>query len=203
MDPISADLLAYYDQDAPDRARKGVDPRRAAWRTSFVERVLADGRSAILEVGCGPGRDAPAIEAAGADVTGLDLSFEHVRLASAAGVRSVQGSLYELPFSNRSFGAGWTMSTLVHVPDARFDEAMLEIRRVLRPGALLAMGLWGGFDREGVVEFDRIEPARFFSFRSHERLREMLSRHGSIELFETERYETVIDEIYQFALLRV
>ena len=35
------------------------------------------------------------------------------------------------------------MSTLLHISDARLDQALLEIRRVLRPGAPLAVGLWG------------------------------------------------------------
>lgn len=135
------------------------------------------------------------------DVVGIDLSLEHARLASAASVPALQASLYSLPFPPAHFDAGWTMSTLLHVPDARFDEAMRSIISVLRPQAPLAIGLWGGLDRESVSDFDRISPPRFFSLRSHDRLREMLGGHGRIERFET--WERDSDWQYQFVVLRV
>jgi hypothetical protein len=94
------------------------------------------------------------------------------------------------------------MSTLVHVPDSDFDRAMTELVRVLRPGAPLAIGLWGGFDNEGFNDFDRIDPPRFFSHRSHERARRMLARQGQIVQFDTWPDDRSSWE-YQFVVLRV
>jgi hypothetical protein len=56
---------------------------------------------------------------------------------------------------------------------------------LLRPGAPLAIGLWGGFDYEGWMPARNYLPSRFFSLRSHERAREMLARHGTLEHFTT------------------
>ena len=77
------------------------------------------------------------------------------------------------------------MSTFVHVPHERFDEAITEMLRVVEPGAPLGIGTWGGLDFEGVPEFGELRPYRFFSLASHDRWREMLARHAEVELFET------------------
>ena len=94
--------------------------------------LAAEGRSRVVEVGTGPGRDGAAFIQAGLQVAGVDISSEHVRLARAAGVDAVCASLFDLPYPLSSFDAGWTMSTLVHVEDARFHAAMDAICSVLR-----------------------------------------------------------------------
>lgn len=203
MDPITADLIAYYDQEAAIRAGRDVDPRRASWRDGFLDLLEVEERRHVIEVGCGPGRDAPGFIERGFRVTGVDLSAAALRAAAGRGVDAVQASLYNLPFPPGSFAAGWTMSTLVHVPDARFDEALGQICASLTAGAPLGLGLWGGSDGEGRRALDTIEPPRFFSSRSHRRLHQLLGRHGSIESFETHEYGTFTGGIYQFVVLRV
>lgn len=58
---------------------------------------------------------------------GVDLSIAHARLARSNGVASVRASVLALPFPAHRFDSGWTMSTLVHVPDRDFDQAMSEL----------------------------------------------------------------------------
>jgi len=113
----------------------------------------------------------------------------------------VQASLFDLPFRAACFDAGWTMSTLVHVADDEFAAAMRSIVATLAPGAPLAVGLWGGFDFEGIAEFDTLLPRRFFSLRTHERARSMLAEHGALERFDTWSRETSTWQ-YQFAIVR-
>lgn len=179
------DLAAYYDQEAPSRAERELAVGRLTRRDEFVRLLADERRTKLLEVGVGPGRDAVAFHASGVAVTGVDLSSEHVRIARAAGVEAVQSSVLELPFPDHSFDAVWTMSTLLHVPNAEFDVAMSEIGRVARPGSPIAIGLWGGPDSEGPSDLDTIEPRRFFSIRSDERLQSMIRAYGAIERFET------------------
>ena len=180
MDRISADLAAYYEDEAADRLDRPIDADRITRRDRFVERCRSEGMVSILDVGMGPGRDAVSFRGAGLRPLGLDLAHESARLARVDGVPSIQGSLYELPARTGGVDAVWTMSTLVHVPDARFDEAMSEIVRVVRPGGFVAVGLWGGRDQEGVLRFDEDRPGRFFSLRTADRARAMLDRHGEI-----------------------
>lgn len=202
MSSLESDLAAYYDQDAATRASRTLDPWRVGWRADVAAAFVADGRRTVLEVGTGPGHDARALCEIGLAVTGVDLSPEHVRLCRDAGIEAYVASVLDLPFADDSFDAGWTMSTLLHVPDSDIDAALAEIARVLRPGALLAVGVWGGLDWEGARVEDDIEPARFFSLRSHDRLRGILSRQGTVERFDTwSRDDT--SWTYQAVLLRL
>jgi SAM-dependent methyltransferase len=197
-----ADLATYYDQEAPSRAGRAIDAERVRLRAEYAAMLLSEGRSRVLEIGTGPGQDAAAFLADGLGVAGVDLSAEHVRMCRAAGVDAQVASVLALPFADGSFDAGWTMSTLLHVSDADFDTAMLEIRRVLRAGAPLAVGVWGGEDWEGANVKDTITPPRFFSSRSDERIQEMLGRHGTIERFTTWSRESST-WWYQWCVLRV
>lgn len=197
------DLATYYDQEAPDRSERDIDPGRVARRTEFIEVLRTERRTSVVEIGTGPGRDASAFVAAGFAVTGVDLSAEHVRLARAAGADVRPATVLDLPFDDGSFAAGWTMSTLLHVPNADFGTAMIEICRVLEPGAPLAVGLWGGVDREGPNPRDTIQPRRFFSNRSDDRIRHMLSPFGVIERFETWSDSNVAGWHYQWVVLRM
>ena len=112
-------------------------------------------------------------------------------------------SVQALPFADDSFDAGWTMSTLLHVPDAGFDAALREICRVLSAGSPLAVGLWRGGDTEEIKADDEISPPRFFSLRSDERLQQMLGRHGQVEAFETWAGPAGDRWTYQWCVLRV
>ena len=201
MNPLEADLAAYYDQEAGERAERELQPQRVEHRTAFLDLLVAEGRQRVVEVGTGPGVDGQAFLARGLAVSGVDLSAEHVRRARAAGVDAVVGSVLDLPYADGSFDAGWTMSTLLHVPDSHLDAALSEIVRVLAPGAPLAVGVWGGLDREGPGDPDRFDPPRFFSLRSHERWRAALERHASVAEWDTWAPEGQ-SWTYQWAVLR-
>ena len=199
-DAIEAALTRYYDQESADRADRAVDPQRAAARAGFVGRLTAEGRRSLLEIGIGPGRDAATFVEHGIATTGIDLSWEHARRASALGAGVVVGSVRALPFARASFDALWSMSTLMHVPDSAIVAALDEVGRVLMPGAVAAIGVWGGPDVEHHSDVDRYDPPRFFSRRSDDRWLELLERIGDVESFEPWTGED--DFWYQWAIIR-
>jgi SAM-dependent methyltransferase len=171
-------------------------------RQRFAERLRTTGRFNLIDVGSGPGLDTEEWQRDGFTVVGLDLAAANVELMHQRGLNAVTGSLYHLPFRTGAFEALWTMSTFVHVPHERFDEAITEMIRVVHPGAPLGIGTWGGQDFEGVPEFGELRPYRFFSLASHERWREMLSRHGQVDVFENFESASTDGWEYQFAILR-
>lgn len=204
MSEEESDLARYYDQEAPVRAARAGDPHRVARREDFIALLSAEQRTTVLEVGTGPGKDAAAFVTAGRRVVGVDLSAAHVQLARVNNVDAVIASVRALPFPSGLCDAGWTMSTLLHVPNAAFDSAMREICRVLRPGAPLAIGLWGAAaDREGINDRDTIVPRRFFSYRTDQRVRSMLEPYGEIERFDSWASAFAADLTYQFCVLRL
>jgi SAM-dependent methyltransferase len=202
MSQLESDLAKFYDQQAPRRAKMRPDERRDGARSDFVALLQSEGRSSVLEIGTGTGRDSAALQAAGLAVTGIDLSSENVRHCRELGIDYHQGSLFEMPFEDGAFEAGWTMSTLLHVPNDQIDDALRRVAGVLAPGAPIAIGVLGGRDSEETLEEDRFEPKRFFSHRSDGTLRRILERFGTIERFETWPAPTRDDEHYQYCVLR-
>ena len=179
---IERDLARYYDQEASVRAERSIDPGRVAARGRFIR--MLEGRPDVLEIGTGPGRDAAGFVACGLDLCGIDLSSAHASLASRRGALVAVASVRALPFADRSFGALWSMSTLMHVPNVAIAAALSEVRRVLRPGAPAAIGVWGGTNVEGLHDADAYDPPRLFSRRSDSRWRDLLSIVGTVEEFE-------------------
>lgn len=199
---LDADLTAYYDAEARGGLRGELDPTRVEIRRRYIHALRAERRRTVIDVGSGPGRDTVAFHRDGFDATGVDLAPANVSALCSQGPAGVTASLYALPFRTSSFEALWTMSTFVHVPHERFDEAMTELLRVAAPGAPIAIGTWGGQDYEGVPEFGELRPYRFFSLASHERWRSMLERHGDIEYFEAYPPTREGGWEYQYAVIR-
>jgi SAM-dependent methyltransferase len=199
---LDADLIAYYEAEARTGRRAMIGEFRQGLRETFRELVVTEGRRHLIDVGAGPGLDTAAWRAEGLDVVGVDLAQANVRLMGERGLVGITGSLYRLPFRAGSFDSLWTMSTFVHVPHARFDEAITEMLRVVAPGSPLGIGTWGGLDFEGIVPFGDLRPDRFFSLATHDRWREMLARHGDVEIFETHDPHHDDGWDYQFAVLR-
>jgi SAM-dependent methyltransferase len=93
----------------------------------------------ILDLGCGKGRFAASLTASGAEVVGLDRSAAMLVVAagSGAGLDCVRGSARRLPFAGAAFDAVIAVEVFEHL--AAIDEVLLEVRRVLRPGGVLAI----------------------------------------------------------------
>ena len=162
--------------------------RRVDVRDHFVELIAGEGRLSVLELGCGPGHERPAFAAAGLDYVGIDLAIGNARLAPRFGAKVVPASLYEPPFTSECFDACWSMSTLMHVPVQRFDEAMAAILEPLRVGAPIGIGLWGSSgdaDREFVSQYDGNSTQRMFSLRTADHNYDLMARHVTVEHFET------------------
>lgn len=199
---LDADLTAYYDAEARAGVRGELDTMRVDIRNHFIELMRQEGRCRLVDVGSGPGRDTLAFQHDGFDTIGVDLAPANAVVMRERGAVGAAASMYALPCADATFNGLWTMSTFVHVPHDRFDEAMNELVRVVTPEAPLAIGTWGGRDFEGVPEFGELRPYRFFSLASHDRWRSVLERHGQLEHFETFPPTKPSGWEYQYAVLR-
>ncbi|HSL66758.1 MAG TPA: methyltransferase domain-containing protein [Actinomycetota bacterium] len=109
----------------------------------------------VLDVGTGPGVAAVAArEAAGPDglVVGVDPSFEMLRLAAARRFGFVvAAAAIDLPFRDASFDA--VVASFVLFFFTRYETAMFDMLRVLRPGGRFGATTWGGGPED---EFRRV-----------------------------------------------
>lgn len=109
------------------------------WKRRLVDAAgPLEGRVA-LDLACGTGDIAFLLAAAGARVTGLDITLRMLELAAAKpagrGASFVAGDMTTLPFASGRFDIVTTGYGLRNVP--RLEPALDEIHRVLRPGGLL------------------------------------------------------------------
>jgi ubiquinone/menaquinone biosynthesis C-methylase UbiE len=91
-----------------------------------ADRHLSGGH--VLEVGSGAG----SLQDIVGDYTGLDIS---ATVRPKYHKRFVQADARAMPFRDAEFDAVWTIWVLEHVPNP--EQALREIRRVLKPGGLL------------------------------------------------------------------
>jgi ubiquinone/menaquinone biosynthesis C-methylase UbiE len=116
--------------------------RRARRRADLlVERSGAAPGRRILELGCGIGVFSELVAESGAQVVGIDISFDLLRRAAArrrasAHVSFERAGIEALPHPGGAFDAVVGSSVLHHL---EVDTALREIFRVLRPGGALAL----------------------------------------------------------------
>lgn len=189
----------FYDSELEQRARRPLGDDRERQVRDFVARCLSERRARVLEVGCGAGRDGRFIADAGLAYSGIDLSPVGARVCRDAGLAACAGSALALPFADNTFDAGWTMSTLMHLPGDGMERALAELGRVLVPDALLDVGVWGK-DAEGAW-FDA--HGRYFRHRTDDDLQDLLRTVGEVEAFATWDYLDEGGAHYQCARVRI
>jgi SAM-dependent methyltransferase len=205
QDARRADFLAYYDAEAADRARRPIPPWRTAAQEEFLALLAGERRRTVLEIGCGPGLDGEAIVAAGFEYTGTDLSPGMIEVARTAGLDARVAPATDLPFDDHSFDAAWSMSTLMHLDDAELDAALTEITRVLVPGGLFAVGMWGAQELTvgSLAEPEQdYGPPRYFHRRTDAMVHERLGERGEIESWWTRPSSPGSSHRYQYAVVR-
>jgi len=158
-----------------------LSERRVAVVDEFLSLMQAERRRSVVEFGAGPGLDGARFVDAGHRYVGVDLAHGNALLAAERNVTVVQADIAALPFAPGAFDAGWSMSTLMHVPEADVSATVSELVRLLRPGAPLFVGLWGGDQGQIVSEQGVDGQRRMFSLRSPGRNRELLAASAPIE----------------------
>ena len=115
--------------------------RDRAWKARLVQSSGATGTTRALDLACGTGDIAFALAARGARVTGLDVTLRMLQLAQRKqgrdrdAVQFITGDMMALPFGDRAFDLVTTGYGIRNVP--RIETALIEIRRVLRPGGVV------------------------------------------------------------------
>jgi ubiquinone/menaquinone biosynthesis C-methylase UbiE len=130
-----------------------------AWVTELLEIGPCD---SVLEVGFGPGVIIQRLSklALNGHVAGIDPSkvmVEQARARNAIGIKGGlvdlrRGSVESLPFDDNSFDKALAINSMQVWPDAY--AGLTEIRRVMRPGASVALGFtpYSGQQNRGLTE---------------------------------------------------
>jgi len=105
---------------------------------SAIGYPLNSGNAKILDLGCGSGSTVVEARARGLDVFGCDISdglgSAPRVLVDEGVVRAIDASNYRIPFQSDQFDMVVSHQVLEHVQN--YEEALREIRRVLKPGGI-------------------------------------------------------------------
>ncbi|MEV5971345.1 class I SAM-dependent methyltransferase [Streptomyces sp. NPDC051921] len=109
----------------------------------------------IADLGCGPGHVAGWLAERGRTVVGVDLSPAMVALGRKGypELEFREGDLLGLPARDAEFDAAVALYSLIHLAPAELAPALGEIRRVLRPGALLLVSFHIGAEVKNLTEW--------------------------------------------------
>ena len=172
---VFAALRSAYDRSAAERDAGRVAEWKMEARARFLATLQQEKRRSLLEIGGGPGTHARFFQERGLWVLCSDLSWGMVRRARDKGLPACQMNLVYPSLAAASFDAIFALNCLLHVPKPQWPIALAALRRVLRPGGLLFLGVYGGSDFEGTWPDDRHEPRRFFAYFTNETLRAMVA----------------------------
>ena len=157
----------YYDVHAKEYAALTVKADMSPAYDRFLAYLPAG--AAILDAGCGSGRDSLCFMKKGYDVTMLDASAGMCRCAEKlTGRRALCMKFEEIEFADR-FDGIWACASLLHVSEKELENVLAIFHRALkRSGVLYASWKYG--------EAERMDGGRFYCDMTEEKLRRVLAR---------------------------
>ncbi len=179
-------LREAYNKNAHLRDAKAVQDWKKKERSKFLSLLLQEQKETLLEIGAGPGKDSLFFQEGGFKVFCIDLSPEMVNICMQKGLKAKVMDFSNLRFPDGSFDSVYALNCLLHLRKKELPSVLVAINAILKSGGLLYMGMYGGYDYEGIWPDDPYEPKRFFSFYDDDHLKRVVS-----EVFEVESFNKI------------
>lgn len=103
----------------------------------------------LLDIACGSGYAASVAAARGAQVSGLDASQALIARARTPDADFRIGDMFALPFDDDSFDVATSFNGIWK----GCEDALIEARRVVRPGGIVGLTFWGAPKRLGLLPY--------------------------------------------------
>ena len=181
--PLRDALREAYHNHAEQREASETQDWKTRERGAFLDLLKHEHKASLLEIGAGVGHDSLFFQDQSLAVTAIDLTPAMVALCRQKGLKAYVMDMTDLCLPDESFDAVYALNSLLHLPKAEFPLALSEIWRVLRPGGLAFIGVYGGYDFEGIWDSDPYVPQRFFSFFTDERIEQEVSKLFAVVSF--------------------
>lgn len=174
------DTIDYYNRHAREYYENTVDLDMGKIMTHFIDLLPED--AAVLDLGCGSGRDSLFMIENGFDVTALDASKELCELAQIhIGQDVLNMKIQDIDFQD-VFDGVWACSSLLHIPMKEIDDVLDKIIISLKKDGILYVSVPYG-------EFSGKKEGRFIQEYTIKSLKYLLEKHKELEIiniFETE-----------------
>ena len=170
--------IQSYDDTIEEYVEK-CDPLHPKKDSDKFLEYLNDGNR-ILDLGCGPGRDARVFVEVGKEVVGVDLSEKMIEKAkervSEADFKVMD--IRDLDFADSFFDGVWASAIFIHIPKQEIIESLGETYRVLKPGGIFFLSLKRG-EGEGLEPDKRYGGVeKYWSFFKEDEIKENLRKAG-------------------------
>jgi SAM-dependent methyltransferase len=150
LDAIARGTLAHYDARAESFWRGTRDHDVSQNIEALLRHIEAEPPYAILDFGCGPGRDLAALRARGHDPIGLEGSPAFAAMARAYSGCEVWEQNFlapDLPLAR--FDGVFANASLFHVPSRVLPQVLAALHATLKPGGVLFSSNPRGRNEEG------------------------------------------------------
>jgi SAM-dependent methyltransferase len=136
------DSIDYYNRFATKYYEETVNATMEEQLKQFMELLPTGG--AVLDLGCGSGRDSLYLVEEGYDVTSLDGSEKMCELAQIHIGQEVLNLTYNLLDFNEVFDGVWACASLVHEEPEKLPETLQRVFDCLKPEGVMYMSFRHG-----------------------------------------------------------
>ncbi len=177
MDDVSRLTLAHYDQRAEDFWQGTRDHDVKQNIDALLSAIASTPPFAILDFGCGPGRDLKTFHDLGHAATGLEGSARFAAMAREySGCEVWEQDFLKLDLPQGRFDGVFANASLFHVPGADLPRVLGELHAALKPGGVLFSSNPRGANEEG---WNR---GRYGAYHDLEAWRRHVTAAGFVEL---------------------
>lgn len=149
QDQVADPTLRYYDQHAVEFWEATRDHDVSQNIAALLAHIETPPPAAILDFGCGPGRDLKAFAALGHHAIGLEGSAQFAAMARDAGCKIWQQNFLELDLPVEQFDGIFANASLFHVPRRHLPRVLGQLHATLRPRGILFSSNPRGNNEEG------------------------------------------------------
>ena len=150
LDRISALTLEHYNQRAGDffEGTRAHDVSQNI--AALLDHIETEAPCAILDFGCGPGRDLKTFSDLGHIAVGLDGAAQFVEMARAySGCEVWQQDFLHLDLPHERFDGVFANASLFHLASQELPRVLAELHATLKPGGVLFSSNPHGRNDEG------------------------------------------------------
>jgi SAM-dependent methyltransferase len=135
---ISETTIGHYDRLAEDYRGGTLNHDVSQNYEALLDGIEGEPPYAILDLGCGPGRDLRYFRSLGHNVTGLDGSLEFVTMARRySGCDVLHQDFLALRLPARSFDGVFANASLFHVPSQELSRVLADLADTLKSRGIL------------------------------------------------------------------
>ena len=150
LDNIAHGTLDHYNQRADDfwEGTRGHDVTQNI--DALLQHIEGNAPFAILDFGCGPGRDLKSFTGRGHRAVGLEGSGRFAEMARAySGCEVLHQDFLKLDLPAAAFDGVFANASLFHVPSQELPRVLRQLHATLKPGGVLFASNPHGDNSEG------------------------------------------------------